>query len=320
MSELELSFCIICKTGYGGSSCELNISSCDDNVCESERVCTVNTCRPGYVYTDVNCSTVIPPCEPGYTGANCTTPITSCEPGYTGANCTTAISSCDPGYTGTNCTTPIAPCEPGYTGSDCETPLTIDLCNGINCSGNGECTQNGTQAFCNCLPGFMGDSCEAPINGYELQVTVDSYSNPRNLCAGCNTMRCCDVVCSRGCDVYFNLCTRPYLSPTPTDTTIFGGVCSSNAVKTETDLNSNGSVLSDTFLGIPNPILLRDIPSVSKPFALSLFYIGVELGGGGGGGGMYVNVREAQVFCKGQFLRGKCNCASEITQIEIKQA
>ena len=231
VSELELSFCIICKTGYGGSSCELNISSCDDIVCESEIVCTVNSCRPGYVYTDVNCSTVIPPCEPGYTGANCTTTI--------------------------------APCETGYTGSDCETPLTIDLCEGMNCSGNGECTQNGTRAFCNCLPGFMGDSCEAPTNGYELQVTVDSYSNPENYCAGCNVRRCCDGVCSRGCDVYFNLCTRPYLSPTPADTTIFGGVCSSNAVKTETDLNSNGSVFSDTFLGIPNPILLRNISSVS---------------------------------------------------------
>ena len=39
-----------------------------------------------------------------------------------------------------------------------------------------------------------------------------------NYCAGCNIMRCCDVVCAGGCDVYFNLCTKPYASPTPAAT------------------------------------------------------------------------------------------------------
>lgn len=219
MSELELSFCVSCEPGYGGSSCELNTSNCEGVSCDSDQVC------------------VVP-----------------------------APNTCKPGYNGTTCTTPTIS-TPKITNTD--------VCEGVNCSGNGECAMTEKNFKCNCRPGYTGVSCEAPVNGYELRVTINSYSNPTNTCAACanKSTRCCDTNCLLGCDVYFVLCTRPYASPEPLDTLSHGGVCLLNTVKTRVDFNSAGSVFQDSVLGTPNPIRFQDIIFVSVLYAYNPLHV-----------------------------------------------
>lgn len=225
MSELELSFCLSCEPGFVGSSCELATDVGGD--------CKGAACDSNQV-----CVVEIP-------------------------------NTCDPGYTGPKCTTPIIPtnaCDPGYTGPKCATVINTCFNDGLNCSGNGECIDlGGAGMLCECLPSFTGRFCESQVHGYELWVTVNSYSNPTNTCAACRdkSSQCCDSDCSAGCDVYFILCTRPYSSPLPANTSSYGGACPLKSIQTKPDTDSSGSVFTNFVLGIPNPISLRNIPNVS---------------------------------------------------------
>ena len=53
-------------------------------------------------------------------------------------------------------------CEVGYTGPFCRTD--IDECQGVNCSGHGQCEDGRSSFTCNCEPGFTGELCDTNIN------------------------------------------------------------------------------------------------------------------------------------------------------------
>ena len=192
---------------------------------------------------------------------------------------------CKQGFAGPVCNESIEEiCELGYTGPDCT--IIIDECAGINCSGNGQCeidlrTERGFK--CNCSSSYTGEFCESLINmAYELRVTINAYSNPTNTCAECN--RCCDTICSNGCDTFFTLCTRPYMTPPPLTLPSPGTNCPLNSIMTRVDENSNGAVFGETVLGIQNPVIFTNLPDVS--------HIIILLGMG------YNNFIEVVMFCE----------------------
>ena len=52
-------------------------------------------------------------------------------------------------------------CEAGYTGPFCRTD--IDECQGVDCSGHGQCEDGRSSFTCNCEPGFTGELCDTTI-------------------------------------------------------------------------------------------------------------------------------------------------------------
>ena len=152
-------------------------------------------------------------------------------------------------------------CEPGYTGPDCLT----DVCDGIDCSGNGICIAAGNSYQCSCEPLYTGELCDTRIHGYELFITVNSYSNPDHRCAGCRPVSCCDFNCDTGfCDTIFYLCLRPYESEvTMSNQTRQGDCPPGEIISTRPDVNSDGRTFNNFLLNIPNPIRFSHIPNVS---------------------------------------------------------
>ena len=119
-------------------------------------------------------------------------------------------------------------------------------------------------------PPFHGELCDSQdnFNGYKLLVTINAYGVPTNRCAECN--KWCDTDCSVGCDTYFNMCMRPFMSPEPADVQMIGESCpaSRQLQTTMIDKNSNGFIFKSMVLGIPNPIQFTDIVDVSIKYTL----------------------------------------------------
>ena len=145
-------------------------------------------------------------------------------------------------------------CEPGYTGPDCSTEF--DVCMGVDCT-FGSCVEG--VGSCMCDPGYTGQFCETQLDGYELQVTVHSFSNPAGRCAdiACTTNPCCEAVaCPNSCDYYFSLCQRPLGTPVSSAHLTNQGDCDTfNTIASR--LISNGSSFTDSLFGTPNPIVLQ---------------------------------------------------------------
>ena len=140
-------------------------------------------------------------------------------------------------------------CEPGYTGPDCSTEF--DVCMGVNCT-FGSCVEGVGSCMCN--PGYTGQFCETRLDSYELQVTINSFSNPGGMCASriCANL-CCDGDCPSSCHYYFSLCQRPAGTPVSTLRAIYQGDC--ERVDTIESLSIiNGSSFTDRIFGTPNPI------------------------------------------------------------------
>ncbi len=133
-------------------------------------------------------------------------------------------------------------------------------------------------ADCNtCSPGFTGELCyvnidpgEKQINGYELLVTIVSYRNPTQDCAGCSS--CCDSDCDSGvCDTYFFLCVRPFQFEFTSveERSIMQGNCPPKTViTTESEFNVDGDTFGDEVLGMKNPITFYSISYVRMYVAL----------------------------------------------------
>ena len=151
-------------------------------------------------------------------------------------------------------------CEPGYTRPDCSTEF--DVCMEVNCN-SGSCVAG--VGSCTCYPGYTGQFCERRLDGYELQVTIHSFSNNNGRCADsqCGLNYCCERrPCPNSCEYYFSLCQRVAGTPVSTVRSVDQGNCmtvESNPSRTISD----GSTFTDRVFGTPNPIILTGLIWVS---------------------------------------------------------
>ncbi|CAF5184865.1 unnamed protein product, partial [Rotaria magnacalcarata] len=137
----------ICKTGFTGNFCELNINECESNPCINDGICYdlessyVCYCPDGVFR---------PQCLPRTNVASSTarTLICSCQ---NGGKC---------GMQGSEkCT-----CLNGFTGRFCENLSPIGGCSRIQCSNGGTCHDNPSDLTsspsCTCKSGYTGKYCE----------------------------------------------------------------------------------------------------------------------------------------------------------------
>ena len=100
-------------------------------------------------------------CAENFEGPDCT----ECVPGFTGTDCQTQdIDDCE----GVDCSgsgqcldgVNSFTCESdlGYTGPQCKS------CVQLNCSGNGACLVRNNSYICDCVPGFTGTDCQTNID------------------------------------------------------------------------------------------------------------------------------------------------------------
>ena len=102
------------------------------------------------------------------------------------------------------------------------------------------------------------------LGDFELQVNIQSFSNPDGRCAdddrgACTAERCCEGgLCPNSCSYFFSLCLRPAGTPVSMVRAEGQGDCSANTVTTGTsELLRNGTSFTDSIFGTPNPITLN---------------------------------------------------------------
>ena len=141
-------------------------------------------------------------------------------------------------------------CQPGYTGTECATPF--DPCTGVNCN-SGRCQEG----MCVCDAAYTGQFCETRLDGFQLQVTLHSFSNPNGSCADnrCSPTVCCETRCPSSCEYFFSLCLRPAGAAVSQIDRINQGNC--NAFETiPSRFTRDGANFTDRVFGTPNPIFL----------------------------------------------------------------
>ena len=204
----------------------------------------------------------------------------NCAHGFTGNECETRINSCVGIVCEGDklCMDGTCVCAPGSTGVNCSTD--VNDCLGVDCSGRGECVDQLNSYTCQCEFPYTGPLCELQISGYELLVTIRSYSNPTNRCAGCMPPNlCCDSNCTTGlCDAYFYLCTRrvmPVTFNTLHSEIGVQGDCTIGPFSTpRQDRNrNNATFMGSDVLGLPNPVIFTSIPSVSNTSYNNYYYV-----------------------------------------------
>ena len=149
-------------------------------------------------------------------------------------------------------------CQPGYTGTDCATPF--DPCTGVNCN-SGRCQEG----MCVCDAAYTGQFCETRLDGFQLQVTIHSFSNPDGMCAEpqCSSTHCCETTaCPNTCEYFFSLCLRPADMEVSTVRRINQGICDTFETISSRLIN-DGATFTNSIFGTPNPITLKMTQLVS---------------------------------------------------------
>ena len=184
-------------------------------------------------------------CDPGFTGPFCTESIDDCE----GVTCNGTNQICIDEHRSHRCV-----CEPGFTGDDCD--VDIDECADMSCM-FGTCVEGVGFFTCVCRPGYTGQFCDTKLDGYKLQVMIESVRNPEGQCAdsACNDGQvCCDGTrCPRGrCHYYLHYCLRPAGTPVSFLREEHQGNC--RALNTQTErLNSVDIRFSYSMLTLTGP-------------------------------------------------------------------
>ena len=193
-----------------------------------------------------------------------------CAENFYGANCDVfclencAIDHCAVVSCGENqtCVTEIlnytCVCQPGYTGTDCATPF--DLCTGVNCN-SGRCQEG----MCVCDAAYTGQFCETRLDGFQLQVTIHSFSNPDGMCAEryCGPTQCCEGACPSSCEYIFFLCLRPAGTLVSTLRNANEGNCDTYFETIPSRPIANGLTFTYHVFGTPNPIIFQGTEWVS---------------------------------------------------------
>jgi Golgi apparatus protein 1 len=126
----------ICRAGFAGDNCELNINDCDVNPCFNSGTCI----------DEVNSFRCL--CVPGFVGDLCQENVDDCltKPCANGGTCLDLVND----Y---KCT-----CAAGYVGKDCS--INIDECEPNPCLNGGICEDRVEEYFCKCPTGYRGQRCE----------------------------------------------------------------------------------------------------------------------------------------------------------------
>ncbi|CAM4647749.1 unnamed protein product [Lepidochelys olivacea] len=169
----------ICRPGFTGTECSVNINECESNPCKGPHFECVDSAN-GYI-----CQ-----CQMGPNGEGCHTEISvcssqpcqnngtciegaeiytcSCQPGHTGAHCEDNIDECasSPCQNGAICLDRVNEyncfCVPGFQGYRCE--IDINECASRPCKNNGTCLNEMDHYLCKCVPGYTGVNCDAEID------------------------------------------------------------------------------------------------------------------------------------------------------------
>ena len=153
-------------------------------------------------------------------------------------------------------------CEPGFIGPDCD--IEFDVCSGVECNfGTCEVIEDDTSNnyVCVCRDGYTGRFCETRLNGYQLQVTFHSFSNPEGMCAPehCSRAFCCKSDrCPNQCEYFFSLCQRPLGTPVSFTRWVGEGDCEELNTNPSRRI-SDGSTFTDSIFGTPNPVTLYGV-------------------------------------------------------------
>ncbi|RMX59194.1 hypothetical protein pdam_00007743 [Pocillopora damicornis] len=165
----HLHYLCICRSGYTGSNCEVDICKhCDINAKCINQTCL---CVEGYYGDGFTCKKIPHPCHPnpckneakckelGAGEYDC-----ECPPGTSGKHCEEK-DACTPNPCKNNgkciqtqeggfkCV-----CENGYTGTNCELP--IDGCQSDPCQNGGTCQSENGKVVCKCKGKFTGPTCQ----------------------------------------------------------------------------------------------------------------------------------------------------------------
>ena len=127
------------------------------------------------------------------------------------------------------------------------------------CANSGTCRDEIETFTCMCPPEFTGELCETELDRYELQVTVNSFSNPEGMCADDTCLSnsgCCEgnIECPVSCNYYFSLCLRPVDTSLSEIRDVDQGNCST--FETEIQQVFSGATFRDSIFGTPNPLTL----------------------------------------------------------------
>uniref|UniRef100_A0A8C7WP38 Protein eyes shut homolog n=1 Tax=Oryzias sinensis TaxID=183150 RepID=A0A8C7WP38_9TELE len=143
MEELDqerfpLGFRCLCRRGFSGPRCEINVDECSSN-----------PCFHGFCYDVVDGFHCL--CSPGYAGPRCEEDIDDCL-----SNLCTSNSACKDLHEGYECV-----CHSGWEGADCQQE--IDECLSQPCKNNATCTDLLNNYRCFCLPGWTGVDCAEDV-------------------------------------------------------------------------------------------------------------------------------------------------------------
>jgi hypothetical protein len=210
----DYSACTECATGYshpdGDSSQCVPDAVCDNDTCGDG---TCHTYTNGGIYCtcptdsnldpDQNCGA----CLTGFhfvSGTGCVEDAVTCaisDPCGDHGTCVYADGvkscDCDPLYEGAVCNS----CIDGYQDNDdnggCAPDCETALANGLNCSGNGACSDSSGVAICECTDRWTGASCDECTEGNHLS-SGECVANEVCQSDSCNSHGTCTVSSTTG--------------------------------------------------------------------------------------------------------------------------
>ncbi|XP_029467630.1 LOW QUALITY PROTEIN: protein crumbs homolog 2 [Rhinatrema bivittatum] len=215
----SLDYKCICRPGFTGADCSININECESNPCRhpnAECIDQVNgyicQCQKGS--NEEACQMEMSAClsNPCQNNATCIDEMgnytCSCDSGFHGAHCEKNIDECasNPCQNGAICIDEVNKyscfCVPGFQGFHCE--IDINECASRPCKNNGTCFNEMDHYVCKCVMGYTGLNCETEIDECE--------SNPCHNAGTCNdyvglyTCTCFPGYEGTRCEVDINEC------------------------------------------------------------------------------------------------------------------
>ncbi|XP_033101326.1 sushi, von Willebrand factor type A, EGF and pentraxin domain-containing protein 1-like, partial [Anneissia japonica] len=176
--DLEKGYKCICRDGFTGDNCEVNVEDCSPGICKNDGTCVdqVNgfmcVCPTGF--KGRTCVVNIDDCKNNHCRGNsvCVDGLNSytcaCAAGFTGRLCEINYNDCasNPCVNGGTCFDHIGNftccCPPGYEGWTCAEE--VDECHSQPCQNGGHCIDGLNSYRCLCQPGYASLDCEIELD------------------------------------------------------------------------------------------------------------------------------------------------------------